>query len=135
MDTEEKIIFSTCEPMLLSSFWCKGVFVREGNQCVLISELSVDMEITEARTLDGTNAKIISNMKMNLRSHKITMVLFSHPILIRPEFFYTISIKELPNNYYFDLFEPPIPMTLESNIKIEFHNDNALIRGLDFKKL
>lgn len=88
LDTEEKTMFSINELLLLGKFTCNPIYFGEN---YLRSDVSVEVKIIEARTLDAADAKVLSNGTATLGS-KVTVML-PHPILIRPGFFYTICIN------------------------------------------
>lgn len=53
LNVDEKICFSVNEPLVLGNFSCNWIYYGKNDQQKLSSfDLSVDVEITEARTLD-----------------------------------------------------------------------------------
>lgn len=64
-------------------------------------------------------------MTTNLGSH-LSTVSFRQPILIRPDFFYTICIKGFPGNHHFKSNEQHNAVTHHSGIKVKFHNDKLV---------
>lgn len=105
------------------------------------SDLEVNVAITEARTSDSTNAKILSEMAVYLKSIG-TSILLNPPILIRPEFLYSICVKGFPKKYCCKSFGLMSSVTLNASTQIEFHNDNVvdgkylgLVHALDFNNI
>lgn len=123
MDIEEKTIFSANEPLLLGEFACNEIRIGEGDPHDLRS--SVEVKITEACTLDGANVKVL--FTANLKFSKF--VSLPLPILIRPGYFYTISISGFPDGHYFKAYRQ---LTSELDLEIEFYNDKVVTHdGVD----
>lgn len=141
LDYEEKITFSTDEVLVLDRFTCNDLHVGENDPQVLRAALLVDVTISEARSLDGPNVKILSNITANLESHLSTVSL-RQQILIRPHFFYTICIKGFPGNHHFKSYEQHNSVTHPAEINFKFHNDKivdgkvvSVIYGLHFNEI
>lgn len=139
LHNEEKTTFSTNEPLLLGEIYCNRIYIDINDPEDLESELRVDVKIIEERTLDGhgTNAKLVSKVTANLDSDwkKISL---THPILIRPNYFYTISTKGFPKGHCFESYKQKTSMTLGAGGKIKFHNDETdkgLIYRLHFNEI
>lgn len=132
MDIEEKTIFSANEPLLLGEFACNEIRIGEGDPHDLRS--SVEVKITEACTLDGANVKVLSKFTANLKFSKF--VSLPLPILIRPGYFYSISINGFPDGHYFKAYRQ---LTSEPDLEIEFHDgvdkNVGLIYELTFNEI
>lgn len=141
LDNVEKTIFSTNEPLILDEFECNEITYGRYDPQDLESDSPIKVEITEARTLDNTNSNILSNITGKLGTNS-TIISFSQPILLRPDFVYTISIKGFPEDHYYKSFDLKRYITLDSGTKITFHNDRivngrsvGLIWKLKFNKI
>lgn len=132
---EEKTTFSTKQPLLLGRFTCNGIYNWKSDEHNLRSDLLVDVEVTEARSLGGANSKVLLKMTANLGIES-TITSLPQPILIRPDLFYTICIKRFPEDFRFGSLELNSSMTLESDIEIRFHHDkvsNERVVGLIYE--
>lgn len=109
--------FSITKPLLLGQFICGSLNV---NRSDLQLRLPVDVDITEANDLNGANTKSLLKMKTQLQSMETNVVL-THPVLIRPGFFYTICIEPFPQDYGFYSNELKKDVQLDVDTKIEFH--------------
>lgn len=98
----------------------KIVFWNGSSYHDLRADLSVDVEIEESTKLLAANCKCLLKIKTQLQSKEIE-VLLPHPILIRPEFFYKISIGKFPDDHCYYSKEMKTEMQLESDIRITFH--------------
>lgn len=142
LDSEEKTIFSANEPVLLGSFVCQKIMFGECSPRDIRTVLLAEVEIIETRTLDEADmANVLSHLIANLESQD-TMVLLPQPILIRPDFFYTICIRKLPDDHCFYSKDHLDFQALESNIEITFHKSKIaqgktgrLISTLNFNKI
>lgn len=119
---EHKTIFSTNKPLLLGSFMC-------GKVCRFSSaderaDLSVDVEIFETSDPRNENSKCLSKSKAQLQS-KETEVLLPHPVLIRPGFFYKVSIGKFPDCHGYYSKSMKVEMWPKSDIKIEIHKSTT----------
>lgn len=83
VNAEEKTTFSTTEPLLLGEFTFNAILCEKYD---LKSNLLVKVEITEEHSLDGVNAKVVSNFTIDLISD-LEVLSLPQPILIRPAFF------------------------------------------------
>lgn len=114
-DAVEETSFLTDKPLILGRFRC----------CEISRDIHVEVKITEIHLSGGANAKIRLEMKSNLRLHsKGSVIQLNRPILIRPGYFYTISIKKNSSN--FDVFyskelKDKMPLCGLSTI-VSFHN-------------
>lgn len=93
--------------------------------------------------MNGANSKNLLKMKTQLRS-KDTSVLLQHPVLVRPGYFYTISIEPFPDDHIFYSVELKTEEQLEPDITIKFPKFSisqmnkkvfGLISALDFNRI
>lgn len=117
---EYKMIFGTDKPLLLGSFVCMKIQLYRSYYRDLRLYLPVDVEITEANDLVGTNTQTLVKIRSRLQS-KDTIVSLPHPILIRPGFFYTVSIGQFPDDHCYFSYELKAEVELESGTKVKFH--------------
>lgn len=132
-DETEETSFLTNKPLILGRFTC----------CEISSPyVKVNVKITEIRLCSGSKAKVLLEMSATLKS-KGTIEL-RRPILIRPGFFYTISVEKGSIAQVFYSNELKTNMVLETDISIEFHNYSScketekiigLISALDFNRI
>lgn len=135
LDRIEMTTFTANEPLMLGQFSCGQLFDDDHEQ--FEHYLPVKMEIMEASNSIGANSNLLLKMEIQLDSDE-TDILLSHPVLIRPEFFYTIRLGPFPRQYFYDSKDLNKVVQLESDtIKIEFHKiyRHALIYKLDFNKI
>lgn len=134
-DDTEETSFLTNQPLVLGQFTCCEF------SC---ANVKVDVIITEIRLGGGgcSKARVLLGMPAYLQSKGT--VLLRHPVLIRPGFFYTISIEKCTIAQVFYSNELKTEMTLESDISIEFHNYSSckqtgkvigLISSMDFNRI
>lgn len=113
--------FSTSKPLLLGSFVCVKVAVCGESKRQLRSDLSLDVKITETIDMRATKWNCVVKMRAKLQS-RATKVLLPYPILIKPGFFYRISIGKFPDEHCFHCTEMKTQTLLESDIMVYFHN-------------
>lgn len=113
--------FSTNEPLLLGSFVCAEIDGLYG---------TIDVRITEARTLYAANAKILYDEKVETTS-------LSLPILIRPGFFYNLSIEyPFVEERRYEIPKLEGEKQLDSDIIIQFHGmKTGPVSVLNFNKI
>lgn len=121
--------------MLLGKIWYNAIFFDKKGPDHLESNEQVNVQIIKASTEDGANAEDLSIVTANLTS-KGTSILLPQPILIRPNFFYTICAKKFPKGHFFKSFDLESSVVVDSDGKIEFHNDKTVdgkIHGMIYK--
>lgn len=147
ISVQHKSTFTTDKPLILGNFVCGKICVAHSIPCKprrdLRSNLSVDVEITEAIDVKGTNTKTLLKMRTELKSEE-TNVSLQYPALIRPGFFYSICIGNFPDEHSYYSKEMKTETQLESDINIKFHNNAVsahdkkvigLISILNFNKI
>lgn len=141
LNTEEKVTFSSNEVLLLDRITCNPMGFGERDPQFVKSIVFVEVNINEARTLDGSNVKNLINMTTNLASPLWT-VSMRQPVLIRPNHFYTICITGFPGSHWFKSNEQHNSVTHHGGIEIKFHNDKivdgkivSVIWGLHFNEI
>lgn len=139
MESKDATTFSSNQPLLLGAFVCNQVSHHEN--LLTRDQLRVEVQITEAQSVDGADSKLCRSMPAVLKKINPTISL-PEPILIRPDFFYTISISRIPEYQQFLSRDMLNLVTVEPDITIEFHNDATcnghhvgLIANLHFNKL
>lgn len=139
--------FSTNEPLLLGSFTCAKVMVYNEiteNYNDLVSYLLVNVKIVEIYNTNGDEEdfNVLLQMVASLKS-ETTNVRLPHPILIKPDFVYSIIIAPFPDPYYFLAPQVQEQVDIESDIRVRFHkckvDENELvielITSLDFNRI
>lgn len=147
ISVQHKSTFTTDKPLILGNFVCGKICVAHSIPCKprrdLRSNLSVDVEITEAIDVKGTNTKTLLKMRTELKSEE-TNVSLQYPALIRPGFFYSICIGNFPDEHSYYSKEMKTETQLESDINIKFHSNAVsahdkkvigLISILNFNKI
>lgn len=130
LNTKTETIFSTTTPLLLGEITSFAVQN-------LRSSLPVDVEILENISWNRTNAKTLLEMKAELQS-KDTNISLSYPVLIRPDFLYTIRIGKFADNHCVYSKEVKAEVRLDSDTLIKFHcykKVRGLISALKFNKI
>lgn len=143
VNTSTRTIFTTNKLLLLGEFVC-------GKICVfhrvpvrnLRTYLTIDVKITEATDINGTNEKIMLEMMAKLYSEQ-TIVALPHPILVRPNHFYKISVERFPDDHCFYSSELKNVVHIERDTNVTFHNSYTssagktldLISGLHFNRV
>lgn len=142
---QEMTTFSTNEPLMLGSFGCANKIhvitgINPSSHHDLRSDLLLEAEFIEARDLNGDEAKVL--LKMNARfGMDDGMVSLTHPILIRPGFFYTIRIGPFPKQHLVCSKMLKSKVRMQPAIVVEFHKNvpNAdveeLISTLHFNRI
>lgn len=109
----EETSFLTNQPLILFSFKCCETSS---------SHVRINVKAREIQMSGGSsNAKTLVEMKDAILQ-SMGMIVLQHPILIRPGFFYTISIEKCSNAQVFYSNELHTKMLLDSDVSIEFHN-------------
>lgn len=100
------------------------------------SFLPVDVEISELNDLNAVSSgKILCNWKAELQSTD-TIVSLPQPILIRPEYFYRISIGHFPDEhvFYSKGLKQRVQLDTGVNVKLQTpntaSNENDIVVGL-----
>lgn len=132
--------FSAGEPLLLGSFVCSKIKFYDSSYRDLTSALSVKVEIFEVRNLSDTNTNALLTMKAKLQSKDVNHILLPHPILIRPGFFYKISIGQFPDKHVYFSEELKTQVCLNEYLAlmgsyyeyVEFHNCRTTENGKAF---
>lgn len=127
VDNEEKLIFSTSKPLLLGNFECKAMWTDKIHARPMQSVLSVKVKITETRTLNDPNATVLASMTANLEFMNTTVSL-PQPILLRPDVFYTIYVRQLPDEHYIYSKSQWTAATLNQNIRIKVYKPK-IVKG------
>lgn len=137
--------FSTTEPLLLGNFTCVKIAVDNGSNVRNLKwDLPVDVEIVEFSSLnEPNNLRSLCKMEAKLKSAD-TKVTLSHPILVRPGFFYKICVSKFPDGFVALCKVLQQETQLGSNITVMFQNCYktpkggkiiGLIPALEFNKL
>lgn len=128
----------TSEPIILGGFTCAPVgTILNGAFQRLRSLPLVDVGICDLTANDNNLMK----MRIQLQSVE-TDILLSHPILVRPEHIYAISIGGLPDDHVFQSNALQTSMNLEPNIEISVEHPKiysghgiGLIQALAFNHI
>lgn len=121
----ETVTFSTSQVLLLGGFACGRIMVngRNASDRNLRANFPVKVKITEQlmMTDDKATAKMISNFNAELQSMEID-VLLPRPVVIRPEFIYTICIGTFPDEHVSYAHELKHKVHVDADIDVQFHN-------------
>lgn len=136
LNTEERTSFSTSDALLLGSFKYNEILVDDRP----ISNLLVEVEIYESTTFDNENATILLNFKANLQSRRVSSVSLPHPILIQPDFYYTICIRNIPdicNQYRSCELNDNVRLNSSIDVYFDHYGDyfGGLIYSLSFNEI
>lgn len=127
----------TSAPVVLGGFTCAPVGTVANGEFQQLKSLSlVDVVISDLTANDN-----LLKMRVNLQSME-TDILLPHPILIRPEHTYAISIGAIPDGHVFRSDALHTSMNLESNIEISLEHPKknsghavGLIQALAFNHI
>lgn len=121
LDPEQLVIFSTNVPLLLGTFTCARIMVKDA-QAEAIAGIFVEVKIGEFCDFHSQNINgiILTKMTAKLQAEQTTVSL-PQPILIRPGFFYLIEIGPFPKAHYFQSSELKKQVDLDCGNAVMFH--------------
>lgn len=118
--TVEETTFSTNKPIILGSIKCAALEYQLLNY-ESRSAMRVHVKISESRQRVDAMSKVLLKMRVSLYFDASTVHL-SYPILIKPGFFYTISIGEFLESDCYHADNLKRKVKVDSDVIIKFHN-------------